>query len=116
MSEYRKEADILAKEARWTFWRFLPIAVIALVVLSVVTFGLRSAGLIGSTVVERKVFEESYQRSESLKSGLATYEAQLAEINAMLSSGNIDANTKANLIAQKAGLKVRISTLRSKIK
>lgn len=116
MNKYRKEARQIAKDTSWTFWRFLPIFIVAIIVLAVLLFGLRSAGIIGSTIVERKVFEESYQRSESLKSGLATFEAQLAEINSKLSNPSIDEVTRNSLQAQKAGLNIRIKTLRSKIR
>ncbi|MCG7931935.1 MAG: hypothetical protein N0E44_18030 [Candidatus Thiodiazotropha lotti] len=113
MSTYRQEAGHVATEARWTFFRFLPLIAGVLIVLFFLGFGLRSLGLIGGTVVERKVFENSYQRSESIKSRIATDEAALAEIGRQLSNPNLDENTRFNLEAQAAAARVRIQTARS---
>ena len=114
MNEYRNEAASIAKESQWIFWKFLPLFLIVVVVLSAVGFGLRSLGLIGKTAVEREVFEQSYQRSEALKSQIATDEAVLAEIERKLSNPGLDANTRHNLEAQMAAARIRIATTRSK--
>lgn len=113
--EYRKEARKFEKDARWTFWRFLPLFLITVVLLVGVGFGLNSMGLFGRTVVERKVFEHSYQRSEAIKSQIATDEAVLAEIDRKLSNPNLDADTRFNLKAQAAAARVRIATARGKL-
>ena len=66
-------------------------------------------GKIGSTVVERKVFENSYQRSEGLKEREATYQAQLAQINSLINSSsneNVD-----DLKAQRAMLQTQLRTV-----
>lgn len=102
MSDYRKDAGYVAKETSWTFWRFLPIGVAVIVVLSVVGFAMNSLGLFGHTVVERKVFENSYQRSEALKARIATDEAALSEIEIKLRNPNLDPDTRSNLEAQAA--------------
>lgn len=104
----------MAKEASWTFWRFLPLFVVVVVVLSAIGFGLRSAGVIGGTVVEREVFERSYQRSEALRAQIAADEAVLAEIQRQMSNPELDAGTRHNLDAQAAAARVRISTARGK--
>lgn len=114
MNDYRNEVGKLAQESRWTFFRFLPLFVGAVVVLFALGFGLRSLGLIGETVVERKVFEQSYQRSEALKSRIAIDKATLAEIAGKLSNPNLDKNTRFNLQAQASAARIRISTARSK--
>ena len=59
---YRDEMNEVAKETSWTSWRFLPIFIVSVVILTALGFGLRSLGLWGGTVVERKVFENSYLR------------------------------------------------------
>lgn len=110
MSEYRNDARVVAKEARWTFWRFLPLILGAMVVLAMVGFGLRSAGLIGGTIVERKVFEQSYQRSEAFKARIATDEAVMAEIEGQLKNPKLDDGTRFNLEAQLSAARVRIAT------
>ncbi len=108
MSEYRKEANQFAKDSGWTFRRFLPIILIALVVLGLTGFALKSAGLFGDTVVERMVFKNSYQRSESFKARIATDEAALAEIQVQLRNPELGPNIKNNLRAQAAGIRIRI--------
>lgn len=112
MSSYRDEAKQVAKETSWTFWRFLPIFLVFIVVLCAIGFGLHSMGLFGTTVVERKVFEQSYQRSEAIKSQIATDEAVLTEIERKLSNPNLDENTRHNLEAQASAARVRIETAR----
>ena len=114
MGEYREDARKIAKESSWTFWRFLPLFLIADAIFSAVGFGTRSLGLWGGTIVERKVFEESYQRSEALKAQIATDEATLAEISGKLSNPNLDENTRFNLNAQASAARIRIATTRSK--
>ena len=114
MSDYRDDIREVEREARWTFWRFVPLIVIVMVVLSAVGFGLKSMGLIGQTVVEREVFEHSFQRSEALKSQIATDEAVLAEIERKLANPELDADTRHNLEAQAAAARVRIATTRGK--
>jgi len=114
MSTYRREAKQIATEARWTFFRFLPLFIGIVVVLAVLGFGLRNLGLLGSTHVEREVFEASYQRSEAIKSQIATDEATLAEIARQLSTPNLDADTRYSLEAQASAARVRIGTARGK--
>ena len=111
---YREDVRSTEKEARWTFWRFLPLFVIILVVLSAIGFGLRSAGLLGRTVVQRKVFEQSYQRSEALKAQIATDEATLAEIQRKLSNPQLEQQTRHNLEAQASAARIRIATAQRK--
>lgn len=114
MVQYKSELDESAKTARYAFFRFLPLLIGIIVILGVVGFTLRSFGLIGRTVVERKVFENSYQRSEALKSQIATDEATLVEIERKLANPNLDENTRANLQAQASAARVRIATAKAK--
>lgn len=114
MNDYRKEVNQIAKDTSWTFWRFLPLYLIIIVILFLIGFGLKSAGLFGKTVVERKVFENSYQRDEAIKSQIATDEAVLAEIEKKLLNPNLDANTKYNLEAQAAAARIRIKTAKTR--
>ena len=114
MNEYRNEARQVAKESAWTFWRFLPLFLVVVAILSAVGFGTRSLGLWGGTIVERRVFEESYQRSEALKSQIATDKAVIAEITGKLQNPNLDENPRFNLNAQASAARIRISTARSK--
>ena len=93
--------------AGWWFW------VLLLIIDSGIIFaGLNYAGIIGRTVVERKVFEQSYQRSESLKSQIATYESQIVEIQSQLSRNDLDSSTRANLSAQLSSIRVMLNSAR----
>ena len=113
MNSYRDEARTVARETRWTFFRFLPIFITIVVIVGVLGFGGRSLGLWGTTVVERKVFEASYQRSESLVSEIATYEATITEIEAQLLNQNLDENTRYTLNAQLSATRIRLNSARS---
>lgn len=116
MTEYRKTAGEIARDSRWTLFRFLPLFLGGVAILFVVGFGLNSLGLFGKTIVERKVFEQSYQRSEALASEIAMNEAALAEIEMKLSNRELDINTRKNLEAQASAARIRIRTARSKQK
>jgi len=101
-------------EFRGLIWRFLPMVLMLIVLFSGLGFVTHSLGLWGGTIVERKVFEESYQRSEALKSQLAVDEAVVAEINRKLTNPNLDEDTRHSLEAQKSAANIRIATTRSK--
>lgn len=107
-NEYRNEARTVAKETSWTFWRFLPIFIIVLVVLSGLFFGLRSLGLIGSTIVEREVFKQSFQYKEGMEQRAAIMEANITEIDIML-QGN--PGNKQDLINQKSILRAQLRAI-----
>lgn len=108
---YREEM----KMVRWTFWRVLGMTVIAAVVLGGVGFALHSVGLFGHTVVERKVFENSYQRTEALKAQIANDEAALAEIESKLANPNLDENVRYNLKAQASAMRLRIQAAKRRL-
>ena len=105
-SFYKEEKKGVKK---WWFF------ILGLVILSAVIFsGLRYVGIIGTTIVEREVFKNSFQYKEARKSEIATYEAQLAEINHKLNMSNLDENTKTNMEAQAASIRILLATARSK--
>lgn len=110
---YRKEMRNLARQSTWTIWRFLPVFVLVVAALGVVGFTALSLGLIGGTIVERKVFENSYQRDAALKERIATDEAVLAEIERKLSNQSLEGGTRTNLEAQASAARVRIQTART---
>lgn len=114
MSDYRKEANEFRREARWTIWRFLPLFLTVVVIFSVLGFGLRAMGVFGDTVVERKVFENSYQRSEALKAQIDVDEATLAEITHLLTNPDLDATTRSNLEAQASAARIRLAATKRK--
>jgi hypothetical protein len=104
--QFRSDMKIM----RWTFWRILFLVAVAVVVLGGVGFAMHSCGVFGRTVVERKVFENSYQRTEALKSQIANDRAVLAEIEAQLTNPKLDENTRHNLEAQERAARIRIKT------
>lgn len=111
MCDYRSDM----KAVRWTFWRILGLVVIAVIALGILGWVMKSCGVFGDTVVERKVFENSYQRIESLKSRIANDEAVLAEIKVKLRNPELDAETRKNLEAQAVAARIRISTAKRKL-
>jgi len=94
---------------KW-YMLFLLIAVIFTIVFT----GLNYAGVFGKTVVERKVFENSYQRSAGLKQQIATYEAQIAEIEVQLADPTRDEESKKAINAQLASLRIQLKAARSR--
>lgn len=93
----------------WWIW------ILALIVLStIVLSGLKYAGIIGTTIVEREVFKNSFQYSEARKTEQATFEAQLSEINRRLLSQIISQDERNNLEAQAASIRILLTVSRSK--
>lgn len=96
------------REVRKAGWGFMPMLIGVIVILALLGFGLNSLGLLGRTTIERKVFEESYQRSSAIEQQIATDEAALAEVTRQLQNPNLDEDTRANLEAQASAARVRI--------
>ena len=88
----------------WWMW------ILGLVIVTVVVFAaLNYAGIIGKTIVERKVFENSYQYSAGQKQKIAIYEAQLAELKGRLASPDLDSGTRANIKAQASQIRIQLA-------
>lgn len=95
--------------ASWWFWALGLIALTA-IVLTILSY----AGVFTGTIVERVVFENSFQYQEARQTELATWQAQLAEIESKLADPALDAATRSNLEAQKSALEVRIRVARER--
>ena len=93
------------------WWMWITLLIIGSSVLFMI---LNAVGLVGKTVVERKVFESSYQYSEARKSEIGVFQAQLAEINVRLGDPAIDQSTRTALESQAAALRVQLNVARSK--
>ncbi len=93
----------------WWVW-----VMVLLIGSGIIFTGLSYMGMIGHTIVERKVFENSFQYSEATKAQVATFEAQLVEIQHKLSSSTITPSTRTNLEAQRSALNIQLSVARSK--
>lgn len=89
--------------AKWWVWLLL-MAFIAVPV----GVAMKYMGVFG----ERKIFEQSYQYKAARKAEVATFEAQLVEINRQLDRINLTEETRSNLGAQAAGLRVKLGTAR----
>lgn len=103
MREERREFS------RWWWW-ILGLVIVTGLIFSILGY----VGVFTKTVVEREVFEQSFQYSEARKSEIATYEAQLAEINSQLADPSLDASTQRSLKAQKSAIEVRLATAKAK--
>jgi len=89
-----------------SWWFFI----VLMLVLTIPIFGvLKYFGIIGSTVVERIVFENSFQYQEGMKQRAATLEANIAEIDMMIATGQGD---KDQLMAQKSYLNIQLNAMR----
>mgnify|MGYP007059433684 CR=1 FL=1 len=75
---------------------------------SVALFALNSLGTIGTTIVEREVFERSFQYDQARESEILTYKAQLEEIKERLNSGSLTEEQREALESQRAAIRVRL--------
>lgn len=81
---------------------------ISLVVLTVIVFAVIGyVGKVSDTIVEREVFEQSYQKQAGDTARMRTYRAQLAAIESRIYS-ETDENVLRELNAQKDMLEVQI--------
>lgn len=106
MNEFR---EMRREGRRWWAWG-LGLLVITVVVLSVLGY----FGIVGRTIVERKVFERSFQYSEARKTEIATFEAQLTEIERKLAAPSTVEATRTNLEAQAAAIRILLRVAREK--
>lgn len=93
---------------KWWVW-LMVLLIPTIIIFSVMGY----TGKFTSVYVERKVFETSYQRSESVKTEIATFEATLSEITHKLSS-NLDQVTRTNLEAQASSIRIMLRVARGK--
>jgi len=105
---YREDARKVRKETSWTFWSFLPIFFTVIVILSILAFALNSAGMFGRTVVERVIFENSFQYKQGMAQRGAILEANIAEIDMLLNS---NPENRQDLINQKSVLRSQLRAI-----
>jgi len=79
----------------WWFWSLFLI-----IISSIIITGLSYLGIIGETIVERKVFENSYQKKASDEDALSTYDAQLSILQRRLRHQNLSENERIEIQAQ----------------
>ena len=92
--------------AGWWLW------ILLLVIMSgAITTAISYLGLFTGTVVERAVFENSYQYHEGMAAQARTYRAQIAEIEGKLLNQSLDSGTRANLEAQLSALRIQLNSI-----
>ncbi len=85
------------------FW----MVILLLTVISFPVFwSLNAAGILGTTIIEREVFRNSYQYQASQESKQNTIAAQLVEIEHMLADKNLDPGLRRELEAKARALRV----------
>jgi hypothetical protein len=93
-----------SRVARW--WIFgLVLMVLTATVLAILNAG----GLIFQTEVERRTFERSYQYRAGQQQQNAIMQAQLTEIEQQLLDPKLDPQTRHQLRAQAAAIRVRLN-------
>jgi len=91
---------------------FIKWWILLLLLLFITTIILFATGTIGkyfNTTVERKIFEQSYQKKEGDSKRIQSYKAQLASINVKL-NGNISNELRNELESQKAMLEIQLKS------
>jgi hypothetical protein len=79
----------------WYMWVLLLVVVGAIVLM-----GLNYFGVFTTTIVERKVFEQSYQKKAADSDAVSTFDAQLSLLRRKLNSGDLSVEERSNLQAQ----------------
>ena len=98
----------MSGEKRFVFgWVFFILLMVVLIIP--VLSGLKYLGIIGGTIVERVVFEQSFQYKTGMAQRGAILEANIAEIDMLIATGQ--GNTE-QLQAQKSVLRVQLNAIR----
>lgn len=90
----------------WWMWILLLIAI------SIPVFWmLGGAGLLGRTILERKIFEQSYQKQAGDSAKAKIFRAQLAEIDRKLQSTNLSEDQRQALEAKAAAIRIQLNSI-----
>ena len=93
----------------WWLW------VLMLVVISVAALTVTGAlGRFFGVAVERQVLVHSHQYQEARNSEVATYEAQLAELQGQLDRSDLSESTRARINGQISSINILLTAARSK--
>lgn len=97
-------------EGKSLIWKW-GLALVGVLLVSSVAFGLlRYARIIGTTVVERVVFEQSFQYKEANKARANLMNAQISELEAQLLNPNLEDSIRPNIEAQLSVLRVKLNS------
>ena len=100
-----KERNLM-DEVRWKdLGKIIAMSLVVIAVIVVITYALWPV----SKMVERQVLVQSHQYIEGRKAQGAIWEANLAEVDAMLSTGQGD---KDSLLAQKRAITAQLRAIR----
>lgn len=87
----------LEKRYFGSWWVWIGLLVVAsAIILTVLSY----FGLIGQTIVERKVFEHSYQKRAADKDAVTTYDAQISILRRRLQASELTNQERSEIQAQ----------------
>lgn len=101
----------LREASAWGAW-YIAFVALFVIVIGVIGFTGGIWGRVIDNAVDREIFEHSYQREASLDAKVATFTAQLAQIDVQLSNPDLSDEARVELQAQRAALQVQIETAR----
>lgn len=90
--------------AKWWLW------VLFLIVIAGIVLG--TTGQIGRIVdvlIQRQIFEKSFQYDQARKDEVATYKAQIAELEGKLSNPDLSEGTRAEINAQLSAIRIQLN-------
>lgn len=99
-----------SEKKEFTNWWALGIGLLLVTIVLFTILGY--ARVYSRTVVERKVFENSYQYKSGQRTKEAVYEAQLEEIRHKLSRSDLNNVQRNNLEAQESMIRIQLSASR----
>lgn len=86
---------------RWWMW------ILLLVLVSTLILGATGQlGRVVDVVIQREVFENSFQYDQAREKEISTYDAQIAELEGRLLNPNLTESTRTEIEAQLSQLKV----------
>lgn len=91
--------------AKWWFWILMLI-----IAATIILFPLGVFSRIANTIVEREIFEQSFQYDQAREKEIATYRASIAEMEVQLLNPNLAASDKRNIEVQLAAVRVQLNT------
>lgn len=95
------------KKSVGCWWAWILILLIGTILVLTVT---GVAGRIVDVVVQREVFERSFQYQESKSEQIATYQAAMAELESKLADSNLSDSVKSDIRAQLAALRIQLNS------
>lgn len=93
MNNYRDEARQVAKNTLWTIGRFLLAILLIVVILTLVGWGLKGAGIIGKDI-EREVIQHTRQYTESKQAKLQSLYTEYTNLQTKAAEAEAAGSTK----------------------